>query len=244
MEIAFQQCQDFHMPNKHAVSVFLIFHLLISWGAVAARIDRFPLTWAPMYAIYSRPNQPAPGAKSNSAGSEKSAREVSSASTGAHHADSAAKIIVKKITIKDKERLKKKGWVATRRDGQTMNVGARDLNVPRRSMRRLYYDRTFGKAPFNYKQRNYDAGNWDRWLWGLAPGEDYITHDWRRRLLVSVNKTFSLEPEDAGFIVSLEAYYDKKILYEDGSASIEERSKAGRAEWNDKWEAEWAEGNW
>jgi hypothetical protein len=63
-------------------------------------------------------------------------------------------------------------------------------------------------------------------------------------LLVSVNKTFSLEPKDAGFIVSLEAYYDKKILYEDGSVSIEERSKAGRAEWNDKWEAEWAEGNW
>ena len=37
--------------SRRAVNVLLVTHLLVAWGAVALRVDLFPLTWAPMYSV-------------------------------------------------------------------------------------------------------------------------------------------------------------------------------------------------
>ncbi len=39
--------------SRKAVSRFLVLYLLAVWGAVVARCDRYPLTWAPMYSRFS-----------------------------------------------------------------------------------------------------------------------------------------------------------------------------------------------
>jgi hypothetical protein len=39
--------------SRRMVNGILIAHLLVVWSAVVFRIDRYPLTWAPMYSTYS-----------------------------------------------------------------------------------------------------------------------------------------------------------------------------------------------
>ena len=231
------------MLSKRTVTWILAVQLFAVWSAVAVRIDRFPLTWAPMYAIYRGAKTSTSNASVQKEREEKRRAETSygdeaAASSMDPATTPEAKRIKRTFRLQDKKRLEKNGWVATRRDGSTLNINRRDINVPSRSMRDLYYLRTFGEAPFNYRQLNYDAGTWDRWLWGLEPGEEYISYDWRRRLLVSINKTFGLRPEDSQFIVSLPAYYDSTLVYDDGSTSVQERSHEAAARWNDAWTVE------
>lgn len=38
--------------SRRAVNCFLILWLLVTWGAFVLRVDRFPLTWVPMYSDY------------------------------------------------------------------------------------------------------------------------------------------------------------------------------------------------
>ena len=41
--------------SRRAVSLLIAAHLAVTWLAFAFRIDEFPLTWAPMYAVQPRP---------------------------------------------------------------------------------------------------------------------------------------------------------------------------------------------
>lgn len=174
--------------SRHIITWALAAHLLVCWTSVALRIDRFPLTWAPMYSVYKAP-------------------------TGSKF----------RPLHRDRSWLKKHGWDATLRDGTQEQINQRDLNLPTRNMWRLYYQRTRGTPAPKYKHMNYDAGTIDRWLYGLAPGEAYYDIDWRQRLLVSVNKTLSRNPEADDFIVRLEArgeryLFDRKGLTFRGTA--------------------------
>jgi hypothetical protein len=38
--------------SKRTVTIILVVYLTIIWAAVIFRIDRFPLTWVPMYSVY------------------------------------------------------------------------------------------------------------------------------------------------------------------------------------------------
>jgi hypothetical protein len=82
---------------------------------------------------------------------------------------------------------------------------------------------------------NRSVGTWDRWLWGLEPGEDFYTIDWRRRLLVSINKTYALHPEDPAFIIALGAYYDATLIGSEGNISVAKKVKKSTALWDDAW---------
>ena len=44
--------------TKKQVSTFLIVYLVVVWTAVVLRIDRFPVTWAPMYSLWSAVDHP------------------------------------------------------------------------------------------------------------------------------------------------------------------------------------------
>lgn len=38
--------------NRRTVNIILVLYWIIIWSAVIFRIDRFPLTWVPMYSVY------------------------------------------------------------------------------------------------------------------------------------------------------------------------------------------------
>jgi hypothetical protein len=187
-------------PSKRAITGLLVVHLVLCWTAVVLRIDRFPLTWAPMYSVYV----------------PKEGTEY-------------------KTTHKNRRFVLRKGWKATHRDGSTSWVSGRMLNVPRRGIWRLYYQRTYGKGPPRHKQANHDAGTVDRWLWGLEPGEDFVDRNWPRRLFESINKTFGHRPEDPQFIVELTAQSERLVfdLETDEFKGREPRNRTIR--WKDKW---------
>ena len=163
--------------SKRAITGLLVAHLVLCWTAVALRIDRFPLSWAPMYSVYV-PKQ------------------------GTEY----------KTTHKNRKYVDKKGWKATHRDGSTSWVSRSSLNVPRRGMWRLYYQRTYGKGPPAHKHANHDTGPLDRWLWGLEPGENFVDRNWPRRLFVSINRTLGLTPDDPRFIVRLSAKAERLVF--------------------------------
>lgn len=219
------------MLSRRSVSFIILAHLIVAWGAVALRVDRFPLTWAPMYSLHKSKQF----LKIKSGQPE--AKHVSSLDSSTDDSREAPKSN-KKIKLKDLPRLEREGWLATRRSGLSENISRRDINVPMRNMWRLYYERTFGKGSPKYKHMNHDAGTWDRWLWGLEPGEEYISLDWRRRLLESVNKTYSLRPENPDFIVSLRAYYDATVIDSDGSITVRQNVRETVAQWDEAWSEE------
>ena len=212
------------------MSIILAAHLIVVWSAVGLRIDRFPLTWAPMYSLYS-PRKPVLE-KNESKASESESQKVGDSSVSE---DKGAKKIAKKYMLKDKKRLRKVGWLATRRDGSTINISQRDVNVPTRNMWRLYFQRSFNNAAPKYGQMNHHGGTWDRIIWGLEPGEPWLEYDWARRLLVSINKTFEVEPDDAEFIVVLEAHYDSTVIYSDGSTAVQKNTKQTMIHWDEAW---------
>lgn len=189
--------------DKRAVSAMLASHLLVCWVAVVLRIDRFPLTWVPMYSVYRSEDE-----------------------------------FVYKVTYHDKTWLWEKGWLATRRDGTTEWLSRRAANLPHRTMRRLYYQRTRGGAPPRYRHTNHDANTLDRWLWGLEPGEPYVEIDWQRRLLVAVNKTWGRRPSDPDFIVSLEARAERFVFDRESLEFLGVEPRRSVAVWDEAWRAD------
>jgi hypothetical protein len=127
------------------------------------------------------------------------------------------------------------GWRATHRDGSQSWVNRRDLNVRRSSMRRMYYRRTRGRGPPKERHYNHDAGTFDRWLWGLAPGEPYYEVNWHRRLFESINKTFGHLPTDLRFIVRLEAKGERFLFQRDTLEFVGTTGFSAEARWNDAW---------
>lgn len=185
-----------HRNHARALAVYWS----ILWIAVLFRIDRFPLSWAPMYSVWAP-----------------STRDVYS---------------VKHI---EKSWLEDYGWRATHRDGTQSWVNRRDLNVRKSSMRRMYYRRTRGKGPPKEGHYNHDAGTFDRWLWGLAPGEPYYEINWHRRLFESINKTYGYHPADLRFIVRLEAKGEKLMFRRDTLEFLGTTDYSVEARWNEAW---------
>ncbi|MGH0037393.1 MAG: hypothetical protein ACQGVK_20390 [Myxococcota bacterium] len=188
-------------PTRRTITWVLAAHLVLCWTAVVLRIDRFPLTWAPMYSVYS----------------SREARDEY------------------KTMHKDRKAVEKRGWKATHADGTTSRVPRAAINVQKRSMWRLYYQRTFGKGPPKIKQLNHDAGTLDRWLWGLGPGDEFESPNWSRRLLTSVNKTLGHAPGDPKFIVRLVARAEWFVFDGQTYEFQGKRPRKAVAKWKDEW---------
>ena len=182
------------------MTLLLIAYFATLWVAVLLRIDRFPLTWAPMYSIYRQ-----------------------------QEGDELP------VVLKDKKKLVHSAWRATHRDGSSSWLGGADLNVPKRSMWRLAYERSYQKGPPKHAQMNVDAGTLDRWLWGMEPGEPYVRVDWHRRLLESVNETLGLRPDDPRFIIEL-AISSEMLFFDKTTLELRRRSPRDvEIAWNPAW---------
>jgi hypothetical protein len=186
--------------TRKNVSLMLAVYFGVLWVSVVLRIDRFPLTWAPMYSVYY------------------------SVAGDAYP-----------VVLKDRRRIRARAWRVTRRDGEVEWLSQADINVPRRSMWRLYYERTYQHPPPKYKHMNYDADTIDRRLWGLAPGEPYISIDWQRRLFESINKTLGRQPDDPEFIVRLEAESETMLFDRETLDLIERVPRDILVNWQEHW---------
>jgi len=118
------------------------------------------------------------------------------------------------VTYLDFDWIKKKGWLATRRDGTTEWVNQETLNIPTHNMWRLYYQRTKKKGPPYYN-------------------DDHV--NWHRRLLVIINKSYGRQPEDANFIISLNAKSEQYIFNKRPLAYKESVPNIHVAKWNEAW---------
>lgn len=142
------------------------------------------------------------------------------------------------VVEKKKKKLKTHGWLVQRRDGATEWVTRQRLNVPMRSMWRLYYQRTFGQGPPKHEHKNHGDATLDRWLWGLDAGAPFITVDWERRLLTTLNKTLGREPSEPSFIVS--AHATRSVMhFERWNLALVSRSTEERTlEWDEQWNSD------
>jgi hypothetical protein len=142
------------------------------------------------------------------------------------------------VTLIDKARLDREGWRATRSDGHQEWVRRADLNIARRNMRRLYYQRTWNQPPPRFQHKNSGEATLDRWLMGIPPGAPIYVEDWRKRLLISVNATLDRKPGDPDFIVTLAA---ERILMKFDRDTMEkagEVDQSAQARWRPEWNAE------
>lgn len=132
-----------------------------------------------------------------------------------------------------------RGLQVTRRDGSTGHLGARELNIVRNHMYRLYYQRAFGQPPVTWLHASKSLSPFNRWLRGLEPGEEGPPDDTEFRVFRSLNKTFGLDPDDPAFVVRVQAAYD--ILYR----RFDEISKVWRdhnqadLRWDESWRERW-----
>lgn len=189
--------------KQRTVAWLLAAHTVVVWGAIPLRIDEFPLTWAPMYAV-SGTNKPA----------------------------------IRSVVLKDRARLDREGWRATRSDGSQEWVRRADLNVARRNMWRLYYERTWGKPPPRFHHKNSGVATFDRWLTGVAPGAPLYVANWQKRLLISVNATLDRKPRDHDFIILLHAERVQMQFDRDTLKKVGEVLEEAEAIWRPEWDAE------
>lgn len=188
---------------KSTVACLLAAHALVVWSAVPLRIDEFPLTWAPMYAVTK-----------------------------------IEKPRVRAIVVKDKDRLDREGFRATRADGSEERVRRKDLNVARRNMWRLHDERTWGKPPPRFRHKNSGDNTFDRWLFGIEPGEPFYRANWRKRLLISVNATLGRRPGDPAFIVALHAEHVVMQFDTETLERLPDVVETAEARWRPEWDAE------
>jgi len=186
--------------SRRAVCVLLAAFFAANWAAAIARVDQFPLTWAPMYSVYRY------------RGTETLA-----------------------MVRKDKVFLRERGWLARRRDGAEEWMPISRLNIPMRSFWRIYYERSFGSGSMNFKHANADAGAFDRWLWGLEPGEKTWVVNWDRRLIGSVNHTLGRSPQDPEFIVSLAASRETLRFDRETLELVGRKQREVVLRWDDAW---------
>ena len=195
--------------SRRTVNIILILYLTIIWGAVIFRIDRFPLSWVPMYSTYS-----------------------------------ASDTITAKVW--DKEKISK-GLFVTHKDGSTSYVSHKDLNIPQTNFRRLYYQRMFGSGPPKHRQGNRNLSAFNRFVRGLDEGEENFSADWDWRMFWVLNKTLGHQPQDAKFIIQIEAEYQTRT-YRKADLMKQDVSKAtidtyhALIEWQDQWLPRWEHG--
>ncbi|MGH0038238.1 MAG: hypothetical protein ACQGVK_24670 [Myxococcota bacterium] len=190
--------------SRRTVNILLSVHLVVVWSAVVFRIDRYPLTWAPMYSTYS-----------------------------------VSETVKRRVESQERAR---KGFRVRHRDGSSSFVGARDLNISKWIMSRVYYQRAFGKGPIKHRQGNQNLGALNRWIRGLGPDEPRFEVDWTPRLFWTLNKTLGFEPDDPEFIVRIFAR-DEKVEYDPASLELlDRRTRKRRLKWREEWREWWNDG--
>ena len=132
-----------------------------------------------------------------------------------------------------------RGLLVTRRDGTTGYVGARELNISRNHMYRLYYQRAFGQPPVSYAHGDRSLSVFNRWIRGLEKGEESSRADTEFRLFRSLNKTLEQEPDDPGFIVRVQASFD--VLYRrfDDLSKVSRGANQTDLRWDESWRDRW-----
>jgi hypothetical protein len=131
-----------------------------------------------------------------------------------------------------------RGLLVTRRDGSTGYLGARELNIVRNHIYRIYYQRAFGQPPVTHKHASKGLSGFNRRLRGAGDGEAHDP-DTEFRLFQSLNKTFGLDPDDPEFVVRVQAGYD--VLYrrfDDVSKVWRERAESD-LRWDERWRERW-----
>jgi hypothetical protein len=188
--------------NRKSVNRFLVVWLLVVWSGFVFRVDRFPLTWVPMYSHYEPE------------GSESRHRIV------------------------DQEAMQR-GLEVTRRDGSTGFVGNAELNIPKWNMYRLYYQRAHGQQAVKHRHGNTPLAAYNRWLRGLEEGEPNYVNDGEFLLFQSLNKTLGLEPDDAGFIVRIQASADYVVYRRNDFHYSKTETRLADLRWNEDWRRRW-----
>ena len=131
-----------------------------------------------------------------------------------------------------------RGMLVTRRDGTTGYVGARELNISRDHMYRLFYQRTFGRPPIFYMQATGNISAVNRWLRGLEEGESH-PDDTEFRVFRSLNKTLGQEPDDPGFIVRVQASIEMMYRRFDNLSKIWRDTRVADLRWDESWRERW-----
>lgn len=187
--------------SKRSVVWFLCAYFAVVLTGVVFQIDRFPLTWVPMYSSYTPSKDPDPDAE-------------------------------QKVKVRDKDEAAK-GLFCTHRDGSQSRVGLEELNLPKRNMWRLYFERPFDNAPPKYDHANDSLDALSRWARGLEPGELNMKADWARRVFATVNKTLGYQPDDPRFVVEIRAY--QQVRYYRNFELTRTRLKDAHIVWKDAW---------
>jgi hypothetical protein len=143
------------------------------------------------------------------------------------------------VVLQDKRRLRDHGWEVETRAGARESIPLARVNVPIRSMWRLYYERTFGKGPPKYNQQVAGDPLLGEWFDDVVPGLRFRRPDFARRLFESLNKTLARTPESPDFIVKIRAerwraHLDPKDFSE-RTRSKETAELRFREEWRQDW---------
>lgn len=139
----------------------------------------------------------------------------------------------------DKQWLRDRGWELESRDGSREWVAIDRVNVPMRSMWRLYYERTFGKKPPKYSQQYKGGPVLEDWMRESAPGLRFDPPDFARRLFESLNKTLGRSPDDPDFIVTIRAERWWTELDPEDLASEARSKETVELRFRDEWRADW-----
>lgn len=186
--------------TKQSVGKLIALYFATVVLAAAGRVEHFPFTWAPMYAL-RLPELDTPNV----------------------------------IPLNDRERIRREGISVVRRNGSTSALHPNDLNLPRSSFNKLYFQRVFRVGPPNIADRNHPGWTVERWLERVGHSEPSVRIDWHRRLLVTFNKTLDLEPDDPEFITRIPGHREK-IHIDPETFSVERRFVVrDAAVWNESW---------
>jgi hypothetical protein len=149
----------------------------------------------------------------------------------------------KEIVLQDKDWLRDHGWDVETRAGGRESIPIERVNLPMRSMWRLYYERTFGKAAPKYSQQFAGDPMLGDWLDEAAPGLLFHAPDFERRLFESINKTLGRNPDSPDFIVVIRAERWMVTLDPDNFSERSRRKETAelrfRADWREDWREDW-----
>lgn len=143
-------------------------------------------------------------------------------------------------TIKVRERNRsdfKKGIQATQRNGEVRWVTARDLNIPARSAKMIFFDRPF--AAKRIESGRQEPSTRPYWLNRFFGGRASTVDDWDWRLFHSLNRTLGLDPDDDAFIVSLTTAKTQTHYRRSDLAKLRRHRRTITIRWKDSWHHRW-----
>ncbi|MES2885408.1 MAG: hypothetical protein V4709_11415 [Pseudomonadota bacterium] len=107
------------------------------------------------------------------------------------------------VAVGDLER-RKRGFAATRANGEQLFVSRKLLNMPPANFRRLYQERAFGEGPPQHGRERLALMPFNRWWHETLLGQEQ-EHQYQAQLLKTVNDTLGHDADDPLRIVQLES---------------------------------------